>query len=60
MRLVTSMGTAVDGQGAPLNESLVARFVVASIRAFIGMYTIVSLEIGFPIETLRNAIAIST
>ena len=52
MRLVTSMGAAVDGQGAPLNESFVAWFVVASIWAFVGVYAIVSLEIGFSVETL--------
>lgn len=59
MRLVTSMGTTVDGQGATLNESLVTRFVVASIGAFIGMYSVMSLEIGFSIETLQDTIAIS-
>ena len=53
------MGTAVDSQGATLNESLVTRFVVASIGAFIGMYSVMSLEIGFSIETLQDAIAIS-
>lgn len=46
------MGTAVDGQGAALNKSLDARFVVASIRAFVGMYSVMSLKIGFSIETL--------
>lgn len=46
------MGTAVDGQGAALNESLVARCVVAGIGAFIGMYSIVALEIGLSIKTL--------
>ena len=53
------MGTAVDGQGAALNESLVARCIVAGIGAFIGMYSIVALEIGLSIKTLWDAIAIS-
>ncbi len=53
------MGTAVDGQGAALNECFVARFVVARIGAFIGMYTVMALEIGLSIETLCDAIAIS-
>lgn len=45
------MGTAVDGQGAALNECLAARLVVASVGAFIGMYSVMALEIGFAIET---------
>lgn len=46
------MGTAVDGQGTALNECLVARFVVASVGAFVGMYSVMALEIGLAIETL--------
>ena len=46
------MGTAVDSQGATLNECLVAGFVVAGIGSFIGMYSIVTLEVRLPIETL--------
>lgn len=46
------MGTAVHGQCAALNECLIARFVVASIGAFIGMYSVMTLEIGLAIETL--------
>lgn len=53
------MGTAVDGQGTALNECLVARFVVASVGAFVGMYSVMALEIGLAIETLWDAIAIS-
>ena len=53
------MGTTVDGQGAALNESLVAGCVVAGIGAFVGMYSIVALEIGLSIKTLGDAIAIS-
>ena len=59
MRLVTGMGTAVDSQGAALDEGFVARFVVASVGAFIGMYSVVTLEIGFSIETLDDTIAVS-
>lgn len=59
MRLVTGMGTAVDGQGAALDERLAARFVVASVGAFIGMYSVMALEIGFSVETLWERIAIS-
>ena len=46
------MGTAVDSQGAALNECLVAGFVVAGVGAFIGMYSIVTLEVRLSIETL--------
>lgn len=59
MRLVTSMGTAVDSQGAALDECFVAGLVVAGIRAFIGMYSIMTLEVGLSIETLCGVIAIS-
>lgn len=59
MRLVTGMGPAVDGQGAALDERLAARFVVASVGAFIGMYSVMALEIGFSVETLWEKIAIS-
>ena len=52
VRLIASMGTAVDSQGAALNECLVAGFVVAGVGAFVGMYSIVTLEVRFPIETL--------
>lgn len=56
MRLITSMDTAVDGQGAALNECLAARFVVASVGAFIGMYSEMALEISLASEILCNAI----
>ncbi len=53
------MGTAVDSQGAALYECLVARFVVTSVRALIGMYSIMALEIRLSIETLCDDIVIS-
>lgn len=53
------MSTAVDGQGAALDEGLVARFVVTRIGAFIGVYSVMALEIGLSIETLWDTIAIS-
>ena len=46
------MGTAVHGQGAALNECLIARLVVASIGAFIGVYSVMPLEIGLAVKTL--------
>ena len=52
VRLIASMGTAVDSQGAALNKCLVAGFVVAGVGSFIGMYSIVALEVGLSIETL--------
>ena len=54
MRLVTSMGSAVDCQSTALNEGLVAGFVVTGVRTFIGMYSVVTLEIGFSIEALSD------
>lgn len=59
MGLITSMCTVVDGQGAALNEFLGARIVVASVGAFIDMYSVMALEIRLATETLCNAIAIS-
>ena len=53
------MCAAVDGQGAALNEGLVARFVIARVGTFVGMYSIVALEVRFSIEALYDAIAIS-
>ena len=52
VRLIASVGTAMDSQGAALNECLVAGFVVAGVGAFIGMYSIVTLEVRLPVETL--------
>ena len=52
VRLIASVGSAVDSQGAALDECLVAGFVVAGVGAFIGMYSIVTLEVRLPIETL--------
>lgn len=46
------MRSAMNSQGTALYESLAAGFVVASIRAFIGMYSIVTLQVRFPIEAL--------
>ena len=59
MRLVTRVGTAMDSQGAALNEGLVARLVVASVGAFIGMYSVMTLKIGFSVETLCDAHVVS-
>ena len=52
VRLIASMGAAVDSQGATLNECLVAGLVVAGVGAFVGMYPIMTLEVRLPIETL--------
>lgn len=46
------MSTAMDGQGAALNEGLVARFVVARIGALIGMDSIMALKIRLAVKTL--------
>ena len=46
------MGTAVDSQGTALNECLVAGFIIAGVGAFIGMYSIVTLEVRLSVETL--------
>lgn len=53
------MGAAVDSQGAALDECFVAGLVVAGIGAFIGMYSIMALKVGFSIKTLCDVIAIS-
>lgn len=45
MRLITGMSTAVDGQGAALNERFVAGLVIASVGTLIGMYSVMTLKI---------------
>ena len=59
MRLISSVGTAMDSQGAALNECLIAGLVITRVRALIGVYSVMTLEVGLAIETLRNGIAIS-
>ena len=43
--LVTGVCSPVDCQSRALNESLVARLIVASIRAFISVYSVMPLEV---------------
>lgn len=54
MGLVPSMGSAMHRQGTALYESLVARFIVTGVGSLVGMYTVVALKVGFPIEALHD------
>lgn len=49
------MGTYMDGQGAALDETLVAVTPGADVWTVIGVYAIVSDEVGLAIELLRGA-----
>ena len=46
------MGTDMYGQGAALNESLLAAFMGAEVRSFVGMDTEMALKVRFAIKTL--------
>ncbi|KAI4172613.1 MAG: hypothetical protein LQ343_003460 [Gyalolechia ehrenbergii] len=53
VRLLTSMGTYMDGEGAALDEALVAITPSADVRTVIGVYAVVSDEVGLAIELLQ-------
>lgn len=52
MWLLPSMGTVVHGQCTSLNKSFGASGMGTVIRTFIGMYAIMSLEIGLAVKAL--------
>ena len=49
----------MDCEGAALNECLVARFVLTGVRALIGMYSVMTLKVGLPVEALSPDRSIS-
>lgn len=53
------MGSTMDCQRTALYEGLVAGLVVARIRAFIGVYPIMTLKVGFSIEALQLKVMVS-
>ena len=55
MRFFAGVGPDVHRQGTPLNEAFDATGMTAMVRPFIGMNSIMTLEIRFPIETLLRA-----
>lgn len=60
MRLLTGVGPRMHGQGASLDEALVAILDGAMIRALIGMYTIMATEIRLAIKRLARELATFT
>lgn len=60
--LLASVGTIVNSQCASLNECLGAASVCAIVRSFIGVYSEVTLEVGFAIEALvrQNQFSVPT
>lgn len=52
MGFLARVCSRMDGQGAALDETLVAVFDRAVVGSLIGMYSVVSTEIGFAIERL--------
>ena len=54
VRFVSCMSSTVDSQGAALNERLVARLVFTCVWALVGMDSVVTLKVGFPIEALGD------
>ena len=59
MRLVACVGSPMNCQGTALDEGLGAGLVVASIGSFIGVYSIMPLEIGLAIEALLCVAVVS-
>ena len=56
--LLSSVSSDVNGQGTPLNEALPAAGDRARIRSLIGMYPVVSLQIGFAIKALATSVSL--
>ena len=56
MWFLSSVGTVVDSQCASLYKRLGASSVSTVVRAFIGVYAVVSLKIGLAIEALMKYI----
>ena len=54
MRLLAGMGTDVDGQGAALDETLVAMTPSTDIRTIVGVYAFMSDEVRLAIELLQS------
>ena len=48
------MCPTVHSKGTSLYEGFGARLIVASVRALIGVYSIMTLQVRFPIETLDH------
>lgn len=53
------MGSTMDSQCTALYEGLLAGLVVARVRSLIGMYPIMTLEVGLAIEALSSNIVVS-
>jgi hypothetical protein len=52
VRLLACMSSDVDGKCAPLDEALATVRSHARIRSLICVYSVVSLEVRFPIKAL--------
>jgi hypothetical protein len=52
--LLAGVHPRMYGQGAPLNEAFVAILEHASVRSFVGVYSVMSAEIGPATEGLDN------
>jgi hypothetical protein len=56
MGLFAGVCPRVHGQGTPLDEALVAVLEHAVIRTFVGVYSIVSAEVGLAVEGLTGVL----
>lgn len=52
MRFLAGVGSRVNSQGRALDKALGAVLETAAIGSLIGMYPIVSAQIGFPVKDL--------
>lgn len=56
VRLLSRVRPNVDSQSTPLNKSLAAVLPVALERPLIGVNSVVTLQVGFPVEALRISV----
>lgn len=54
MGLLASVGPNMNSEGTSLYECLMATLIAALVRPFIGVNSIVSLQVGFSIEALST------
>jgi hypothetical protein len=57
--LFARMCTVMDSQGALLNEAFATASHRTSVRPFVGVNPVVSLQVGFSVETLQLIVSIT-
>ncbi len=52
VRFVSGVCSAMDGQGAALDECFLTRLVITRVWSLVCMYTVVPLKVRLPVEAL--------